>query len=305
MSYIKDHWHGRHSLSRALWVNFLPLFLLLWWLLQPLLNLLGDNFALSYRIALGYCILAFLVVFPWQVLGLIRSCERYLADYGNQLVGKLVQLTVVLGTLAAIVATIGAFQKIGARQSDLEFGRQWEQATARVYDISMVPGTRIARLKGDIQNGTTRKLEQWLQSRPEVEGLILESTGGRVYEGRGVARIIEQRGLDTYSLEGCFSACTTAFIAGNKRYLGEHARLGFHQYKLDSNKSFGYLDSDEEQEKDVVFYRRMGIDEAFLEQVFDKPENDMWFPPLAALLKYRVIHAVLNEASQKALFADQ
>ncbi len=297
LSYLKDHWCGRHSLARSVLVNFLPGFLLLWFALEPLVTLLQDDAGLSYAVLAVYAALAFGVLLTWQVVGVIRSSERLLADYGSALWGRSAQGLALAAVLGAIIAVSGAAQRIGARQGYLDFERRWEAATTRSYDLSIVEGTRIARLRGDMQNGTTRALEEWLGANPGITGIVLDSDGGRVYEGRGVARVIRERGLDTYTLEGCYSACTTAFIAGARRYLGVDARLGFHQYRYDAGtKNLGYLDSAAEQEKDLAYYRDRDIDRRFLERVFEAADDDMWFPPADLLLEYRVIHGRVDEA---------
>jgi hypothetical protein len=296
VNYIKAHWRGAHSLKRAVLVNFLPLFALLWWMPTPLAVVFQDDAMVGYAVVSAYCVIAFLLILPWQVVGVMRSCERYLVDYGNPVLGRVVQAAVIGAVLAAGIAALNAVQQIGARQNDLDFGRLWEERTTRVYDLKRIDGTRLAHLRGDMQNGTTRVLEQWLEDNEDIEGIVLDSSGGRVYEGRGVARVVSEHGLDTYTLTGCYSACTTAFIAGRRRYLAQGARLGFHQYRYDSVKSLGYLDSSQEQEKDRAWFRGRRIDERFLERVFDKPGDEMWFPDVDMLLEYRVIHGVVDRS---------
>ncbi len=230
---------------------------------------------------------------------MIRCSERYLSNYGSGLWGRAAQGLALAAVVGAIIAVTGAVQRVGARQNYLDFERQWEAATTRSYDLTVVPGTSVARLGGDMQNGTTRALEEWLDRNPGLTGIVLDSVGGRVYEGRGVARVIRERGLDTYTLEGCYSACTTAFIAGDRRYLGVDARLGFHQYRYDAgSKNLGYLDSKSEQEKDLAYYRDRDIDARFLERVFDAAGDEMWFPDAGLLIEYRVIHGRVDDRLQ-------
>ena len=61
-------------------------------------------------------------------------------------------------------------------------------------------------------------------------------------------------------------------------------RLGFQKYSYSSNTNLGYLNSDEEQEKDLEVFRRKRIDEKFLKQIFLREKDDMWFPGQQLLL---------------------
>ncbi len=295
--YIGEHWRGDHSLLRATFVNFLPLFYLFWYALEPLVQSIADDAVLAYTVIAVYCVVAFVIVLPWQAMGVMRSCERYLLNHGNPVWARVVQAVVLAAALGAVIAAVGAVQRVGARQNEMAFDRLWREKTTRVYDIARVSNLPVAHLRGDLQNGTTRVLETWLDERPDIEGIVLDSIGGRVYEGRGVARLVTERGLDTYTLTGCYSACTTAFIAGEKRFLADGAKLGFHQYRYDSSSNLGYLDSASEQEKDRAWYRGRGIDKRFLDRVFDTPGDDMWYPSYSLLLEYGVVHAIIDPST--------
>ncbi len=290
---LATHWRGEQTLARSVFGFFLPPFLAAWWLLDPLVGLVEDHAAFAYGLVAAYALVVWLPLLLVLGTGVMRSCERYLLHYGNPVLGRLVQALVIAAVLAAVLETVAAVQRIGARANAIEFDHRWQAQTRRVYDISML-GEGVARLAGDMQNGTTRALEHWLDQHPGITALVLDSTGGRVYEGRGVARVIRERDLDTYSLTGCYSACTTAYIAGRRRYLAAGARLGFHQYRYDSVKALGYLDADAEQEKDRRWYRDRQIDDGFLARVFDKPGNEMWFPTPGELLAAGVVHQVVD-----------
>jgi hypothetical protein len=123
---------------------------------------------------------------------------------------------------------------------------------------------------------------------PEVVGIILDSEGGQIYEGRGLARIITKHRLRTFSLDECLSSCTTAFIAGTTRTLGTNARLGFHQYKTYS--IIPSIDVDNEQAKDMAIFVKQGVSPRFLEKIFAQPPESMWWPDIDELLDAGVVH---------------
>ena len=104
--------------------------------------------------------------------------------------------------------------------------------------------------------------------------------------------MIAQQGLATYSLSGCDSACTTAFIGGHRRFLAPQARLGFHQYQLQARNVLPNVDSETELRKDFEQFAAAGIDTAKLHVALVTPPARMWYPTHALLLEAGVIHGV-------------
>jgi len=71
--------------------------------------------------------------------------------------------------------------------------------------------------------------------------------------------------------------------------MSDAAKLGFHQYKLES-ASPGLIDLDEELEKDQKFFATRGIPTSFLERVFVTDHADLWMPEKSDLLAAGVVH---------------
>ncbi len=130
-----------------------------------------------------------------------------------------------------------------------------------------------------------------------VKGIILDSAGGRIYEGRELSKIILINGLDTYTLNGCYSACGTAFISGNKRYIAKGANLAFHQYHLGGKNLDPYADVSSEQQNDLKIYQRRGISQGFIDKIFKAKQNDLWYPTIEEMLDAGVVHEVVNSSS--------
>jgi hypothetical protein len=115
-----------------------------------------------------------------------------------------------------------------------------------------------------------------------------------IYEGRELSKLILVYGLDTYSLKGCYSAGTMAFISGTNRFLGTGASLGFHQYHLHYEDIDKFVNLKKEQEKDLRIFKRKGIKKEFLEKLYATSSEDLWFPSRDELLSAGVIHGVVN-----------
>ena len=97
---------------------------------------------------------------------------------------------------------------------------------------AMVTYNKDARsivLSGPLGFGTTKRLTALLEQHPDVRGIQLKSYGGRVVEGLAINELITAHNLGTYVHDECMSACVTAFMAGNRRYVAGTARFGLHR----------------------------------------------------------------------------
>ena len=105
-----------------------------------------------------------------------------------------------------------------------------------------------------------------------------------MFEGQQIARLIQDRGLDTLVESHCASACTIALIAGRHRTAGPDAGIGFHQ------PTFPGL-SEADRQLMIAdmrrLYREGGISGGFLERVLRVPPDDMWYPTHEELVAAR------------------
>jgi len=56
------------------------------------------------------------------------------------------------------------------------------------YALTVVGGSELIRLRGELEAGVTRAVAAMLVEHPDARGVILDSGGGQIYEGRGLAR---------------------------------------------------------------------------------------------------------------------
>ena len=290
VNYIQKHWRGELSLTVSFWINN--------FLLNVALTLLSSLFLYSgtienpvtyARVVIIFFAFAFLIIYPWQVIGLWRSCNNHIEKSGKRFWPRTVQVLVVLGLILALgrFSTSGPFYKHFFR---LGFGED-EYGN---YSIKLEKNNTLIHLQGGLGFGVSEEVAQLLKKYPKVEGIILDSIGGRIYEGRELADLISTYDLDTYSLKGCYSAATTAFIAGNNRFLGTGANLAFHQYTLGSDYIDTFVDIEEEQVKDLLIFQRQGIKSEFLDKLFNVPHEELWYPTVDEMLDAGVIHGIVN-----------
>jgi hypothetical protein len=158
----------------------------------------------------------------------------------------------------------------------------------------------LLHFEGYLGYRAAREVRAAIGQEPPVQAIVLDSPGGWIASGRGLARVIEEAGLDTYSFAGCHSACVTAFLAGGNRYLADEARLGFHQYAVPFEGLDAYSNMTVEQHRDLQYFRQQGVRPEFLARLFQAPHEGAWFPTQRELIAARAISGVVR--SEEVLF---
>ena len=284
--YIKQHWQGKLILPQAFWINLVLLFVLFGILERFLLPPYIEN-ELAVTIAvITYIIVVKLIVYPWQVVGVLRACDlRIKSDTGRSW-ATAAQVALVVSLAAVLITTIETYQSLQVFKRDLLLK---EVALPEpLYSLELIEQDTLIHLRGPFEIGITSRVENLIQRYPEITGIILDSEGGQIYEGRGLARLIRDNNLQTFSLDKCLSSCTTAFIAGSTRTLASNARLGFHQYKTYS--LIPSVNVDNEQAKDMAIFVEQGVSAEFLEKIFKQPPENMWWPDIEELVDAGVVH---------------
>jgi ATP-dependent protease ClpP protease subunit len=244
-------------------------------------------------VLIAYLILSRLVLFPWQVVGLLRSCEKHFLRHGHPIRIRSIQgliIVVIMMNAVGVVDTMHWYLLLQKRALD-----EANISETKNYSLSLQKDASLIYLTGSFDFGITNDMEAMLIKNSGTRGIVLNSTGGFVSEGRGIFRLIDQYKLDTFVYDECSSACALAFIAGNKRYMAANARLGFHQYNLEIQTAFQPVDIVQAQKDDLELLRKKHISSHFLEQVFKQPSHLIWFPTVKELLDYGVVDAHIGE----------
>lgn len=290
--YLQDHWQGRHSLAWSFWINLVLLRALIIGL-EGLLRMpsRADGWH-SEALAVVYFALAHVVVFGWQVVGVVRACDRHQADYGSMSVAWGVYLGLVLGAIFTLASVFTSFQVSFLKVDEGLMSVAWNREREARYALTLTGDGGGVALTGSLELGITKKLAALLREHSTVGRIALDSPGGNIYAGRGVARLILDRGLDTHVSGNCASACTTAFMAGASRSLGPGSRLGFHRYRVEAGYQVPFADPAGEQMTDRDFFTSRGIAPTFLDRVFAAPAEQLWYPETSELLAAGVVHRI-------------
>lgn len=266
-NYLLNHWTGQLSFGATLFIN-----------------LIGLSFVISvFTIdslpdwAAVIIVLALCLILIWQILGGWRCSIRLQKEQtaSNSVWG------VYLGLCVAVVM-------VGFQVLDIVSDRLFVEPRAKTVfgndDFSAkLQGDRIY-LGGEINYLMYQALLTILSEYDDVKTISLDSHGGIVFAGRSIAKLIQERGLETYVENRCYSACTLVFAAGSKRTISQEADIGFHGYSFDMPYRFQTVDPIEEQEKDKAYLLTRGIEVSFLEQAFSTDAQNLWRPSFKELI---------------------
>ncbi|WP_350334607.1 hypothetical protein [Coralliovum pocilloporae] len=286
MRYVIRHWQGDLTLIQTVALNFIGLRILISWcdeliLARPAFNWTGSH--LHDTLTIVYLLTAHGVILAWQCVGLWRYAHQFAASYNGFYWTSGAAFGSIL-TAAFSMATVWA------TMGDLLNPSEPYQPSYRLtYDETS--GT--VHISGHFEPGITRAFQNILKTSPNARQVALNSEGGNIYEGRGVARTILDARLNTVVDEQCLSACTLAFISGQSRTLPEGARLGFHQYRLELTRYHtAIFDIEAEQEKDRTFFRSRSVSAEFVEKIHKTGTHDIWTPTRAELVQAGIIKAI-------------
>ena len=290
VNYILKHWRGEFPLAISLWINFILLMAGIRsaeWLFRKAKIVEQPQYAA--RLLIVYLILLIGIIMPWQIIGVWRACKHHKEQTGKKFLARTFRGFAIFVLLLYVVAISS---NLPAYIDDYRLGFMKDKYAN--YTIDLKNDGTLIYLKGNLGFGVSKEVEKLLRKHPKVRGIVLDSYGGYIYEGRQLSKLITFYGLNTYSFNVCCSACTTAFIAGNKRFLGTDAILGFHQFRSVYSNLAKYLNLQKEQEKDKLIFKRQGITQEFLDKMFNAHSDDLWFPSVDELLKAGIIHAVVD-----------
>ena len=284
MGYLIAHWRGAFSLGRACWINFIAPRAVIYLALSALL--LVEFIPLPAFLAL---LCADIAVLAWQVVGVIRAGEAHMIGSGAMAPVWGSYLLILWVLFACGAQWLGLYQRTIPKPHEEMFATKMERLHASTYDLLLSQDGTVLLLKGDIAPGATKVVRKLLDDKPSIALLVLDSTGGNIYEARGVARYVREHGLDTHIDGECSSACTIIFISGRNRTMAQEARLGFHQYRLNMTAVIPLVDVAEEQERDRALFERQAVSREFLDRIFLSPHNEIWYPGRDELLAAGVL----------------
>lgn len=296
IKYLIKYWQGKIPLTITLWLVFIGSIILIS-LLEPLL--LAKLFTQAESRKTATIISLFftrLILFPWLLIGLFRATEHDYIRHGHFAKTKSIQMLMLLSVIFTFTYTVENIQAVNAYK--LQQNKLAKEVDVKKYTLTILENGTQLSIKGNIDFDISKEVKKRLKQQPNIHSVLLESQGGQIYEGRALSQLFTSRKLDTYILKECNSACATAFIGGHRRYMGKLAKIGFHQYKQDLiryPKAVPYHNLQDEQQRDIELFRLQGLQQSFLDKVFNQPASEIWFPDYVELLSAGVIDSVVDK----------
>lgn len=261
------------SLARVFWL----------WVVVPrvaiyaVLTAVGATLTLPL-VPLYVLMLCDIAFFCWQAMRFQRAADAYVSGLGSMIPVWGGYLALLLAASLMCAQWWGLGLTAYARPEAELFTDRMDREHASTYALSVSESGETLLFSGDITFGLTKRVNALIEANPNLQSVSLTSSGGHIYEARGVAKLILSHKLDTQAVGACSSACTLIFIAGTKRSLATGASLGFHQYALNFATALPHLDLQEEQDKDRAFFHDQGVSLQFLTRMFDTPSEQLWSP---------------------------
>ena len=283
VSYITRHWNGQQALAWSFWVNLVALRTAVFLIQTSLTPLEGSDFHHVQTIVFILTFLFHTVLLIWQLVGVVRAADVHFSENGNMALVWGTQLGAVLFFLLTAVYALGAVQMTMQAPLQSDVLALMNEEHAKKYDISVSDDGFNLTIEGSIELGITRSLRARLADYRDINSVTLNSAGGNIYEGRGLARLFSERSLATHVNERCASACTIAFVGGRQRSADAGASFGFHQYRIDANYTIIATDVSKEQASDQQLMLDAGVNPEFVERVFAHPSESMWWPSIHTL----------------------
>ncbi|MDE9450147.1 hypothetical protein J3R80_06655 [Aliiroseovarius sp. Z3] len=290
MGYLTTHWRGEQPLNRSFWVNGVLLRLCVYGLLavltwaQPL-----------PKAVLFVAVAGDLIVMIWQSVGYFRAAEHNLSGSSSMLPlwGGIIAL--IVGVSVMLAQWWGLVLAANALPEDELYSTKMDRMRAAQYELSVDEARSVVRFSGALTHGVTKRMASILDDNNGISVVHLNSSGGNIFEARGLAKLIVSAKLDTHVDESCSSACTIVFIAGATRTADPDARLGFHGYALMDAAKLPQFDIKAEQERDRAFFVQQGVTDSFAARIYDSPNRSIWFPDHDELSRANVLTQVRQD----------
>jgi hypothetical protein len=286
-SYLRQHWLGLQPLKQTIVLNtILPLMfylLLQRFLIEPLVESREAlRLPLLLVMALAYILTIIIAAVSVNRKSRILDSVSYGAGYH----------VMACNSILFMAACFALFRLVDINTHGIKTHTTIKQAFSAITLFADPLNNGRHYLSGELTPSSPRLFRAYLDNHPQITELELNSTGGNIFAARAIANTIVERGINTHVEQQCYSACTLIFASGKHRSAGTNACFGFHGYAYQSANPALYGEIEDHQKKDAAFFTKMGIDQTFIDRMFDTQPPKLWQPSLETLTHASVIHTV-------------
>ncbi len=274
LEYLVSFWRGERNLFWTFCIGVMLAFIPAWFF-----NLLVPE-SLDWTIAYRRVMWAFALVVPiagvWAAFFVVSMTRSTLRSW------RLPAGKVWATTFYFLVMPFGPW--VFLAYCDVEMLEYWWASVHGRYQPTEVyadPYLGRVVVKGPMKYGSADALQTVLENNPKFSLVEIQSPGGFVIEGMRMAKVVSSRKLDTVALGLCASACTFVLAAGNDRYLGPDAKIGFHR----SGTRYGPVESgwSETDHQIGKYYLERGVSQSFVDKALEPSIRQIWIAPHAEM----------------------
>lgn len=283
--YIKMHWSGGHSLPRSYWINgvlvMLPMNVSTQILtaIAPVVSGRTTFSVLAMIVAIGLLSLPHLI---WWIVGTFRTSLKRLKEKKSDGWAITAVIVVSFNCLMIPVLITNTYAVLPALKQHF--------LTPADFDVIKMSSDEI-QLVGMISYAMIDEYQSMSSGMSELKYVQVNSQGGMLEAAHDLRDLIAESHLTTITQNGCYSACTLVFSAGDTRFVMVDAKLGFHKYGLLGDRllidPLQSVDQDLEStyEDDLEFFAERGISEGFIERLRNEVGEEIWEPTNLELLQ--------------------
>jgi hypothetical protein len=292
-NYFARHWRGELPLYVSYWFNGTGGYILV----TVIVTILSATTTLKDEFTPTWALLSLLLIWSitaaavsWQLVGTWKSASRYQNRNGRIYWGTVAKVTLTLAALR----TLGAFAYTGIPQIGEYYQIYTGDNKVGKHHFRVMRDGQELEFSGGITFGSAKDFAQFINAMGGLKTVHLNSVGGRSREAQRIGDLIKARGLDTYVIGKCLSACTIIFLSGGNRLVAPDAKIGFHQ------PYFPGLTADERNQVIVaeeLRLRQLGVSTEFAKRANVAAANDMWFPPASELIKEKVATRIVDPSN--------
>jgi len=294
-NFITRHWRGGYSLGRSIFINTLLVSLLLGVVTANLtVEIAADSSPRGRLVFITVMEIITIAILLWQIVGDWRSWRGAKARGAGRFARLSAFVLIALITLSPPLSLI-EFVDTWKGIRDIETGRDSGGNAA----YTLTKDDNVLVFDGVVSWPLVEDMRQAIENNPDIDVVLLNSPGGDTTASRRINDILRQRPLATAVLQGCASACTVIYAAGQRRAIGPNGQLGFHASAvilMDAmmTRIMNAL-TFRSDTLNAEYYRRAGFDEAFIERAVTTPSTDLYVPTTDVLLQANVVHDVLPD----------
>ena len=148
------------------------------------------------------------------------------------------------------------------------------------------------RVKGEITDGFADDVIAEIRGR-RASGLVIESSGGSVYEARRLGRFLRANGMRTAVDKLCLSACVDVLAGGVVRFVTPGARLGIHQSRVPKQVS-SHEGGQTYVAEAALYLSEMGVDNTVALVAAAVPHDQIYLISTESALSTRLVTQVVQ-----------